>query len=621
MSAAPPQEPPIRAESAEGARRAVPDSRAPAAAPPASNFLRAIIAEDNRSGKYGGKVVTRFPPEPNGYLHYGHAKSIILNFGLAAENGGRCNLRFDDTNPAKEDVEFESSIADAVRWLGFDWGTHRYHASDYYDQLYAFAEWFIQHDLAYVESSTPAEMRALRGTLTESGKPSVYRSRSVAENLDLFRRMKAGEFPDGAHVLRLKIDLASPNINMRDPAIYRIRHASHHRTGDKWCIYPLYDYTHCISDALEGITHSICTLEFQDHRPLYDWVLARLAEGGQLPRPLPQQHEFARLNLTHVLLSKRKLIELVAQHDVDGWDDPRMPTLVGARRRGFTPEGFRLFAERIGVSKSDSWIDMSVLEDCMREDLNARAPRRMAVLDPVRLVIDNYPSGQVEDCLAPNHPQRPELDKRAMPFSRELWIERDDYQENAPKGYFRLAPGAEVRLRFAYIVRCVGAEKDAVGNVVAVHCTYDPATRSGTPGADARKVKGNIHWLSAAHALPAEVRLYDRLFAVPFPGARRQPGAVAGAAPDGVVAHATVVAGDDVDDLAEPVERNWLDDLNPDSKRVITAFVEPALGNVAAGGAFQFERHGYFVADLRDHTPGRPVYNRTVTLRDSWAQR
>ena len=490
-------------------------ARPAGAAPPASNFLRAIIAEDNRSGKYGGKVVTRFPPEPNGYLHYGHAKSIILNFGLAAENGGRCNLRFDDTNPATEDVEFESSIAEAVRWLGFDWGVHRYHASDYYDQLYAFAEWFVEHDLAYVDSSTAAEMRALRGTLTEAGRPSVYRSRSVAENLDLFRRMKAGEFPDGAHVLRLKIDLASPNINMRDPAIYRIRHASHHRTGDKWCIYPLYDYTHCISDALERITHSICTLEFQDHRPLYDWVLARLAEGGKLARPLPQQYEFARLNLTHVLLSKRKLIELVEHHDVDGWDDPRMPTLVGARRRGFTPEGFRLFAERIGVSKSDSWIDMSVLEDCMREDLNARAPRRMAVLDPVRLVIDNYPEGQEENCFAPNHPQRPELDKRALPFSRELWIERDDYQEDAPQGYFRLAPGAEVRLRFAYIVRCVGADKDADGNVVAVHCTYDPATRSGTPGADARKVRGNIHWLSAAHALPAEVRLYDRLFAVP----------------------------------------------------------------------------------------------------------
>jgi len=622
MSAAPPQKKALRAVADAGPNRAS-SGRTPSPGAQGSNFLRVIIAEDNRTGKYGGRIVTRFPPEPNGYLHYGHAKSIILNFGLAAENGGRCNLRFDDTNPVKEDVEYEDSIAAAVRWLGFDWGPHRYHASDYYDELYDFAEWFIEHGLAYVESSTPAEMRALRGTLTEAGKASVHRSRGIAENLDLFRRMKAGEFPDGAHVLRLKIDMASPNINMRDPAIYRIRHASHHRTGDKWCVYPLYDYTHCISDALERITHSICTLEFQDHRPLYDWILERLADGGQLARPLPQQYEFARLNLTYVALSKRKLIQLVDQHHVDGWDDPRMPTLVGARRRGFTPEGFRLFAERIGVSKADSWIDMSVLEDCMRDDLNARAPRRMAVLDPVRLVIDNYPGGKTEECLAPNHPQRPEWDKRALPFSRELWIERDDYHEDAPEGYFRLAPGAEVRLRFAYIVRCVGAEKDAAGNVVAVHCTYDPATRSGTPGADGRKVRGNIHWLSATHALPAEVRLYDRLFAVPFPGARNPSGTPAdGVAAAEAVAHAAVVAGDDVDDeAAEPVERNWLDDLNPDSKRVVTAYVEPELRRAAAGEQFQFERHGYFVADLRDHLPGTPVFNRTVTLKDSWAQR
>jgi len=623
MSAAPPQDrSPRPAAGARAARRAPADGAAGGAVP-ASNFLRAIIADDNRTGKYGGQVVTRFPPEPNGYLHYGHAKSIILNFGLAAENGGRCNLRFDDTNPVKEDVEYEDSIAESVRWLGFDWGEHRYHASDYYGRLYAFAEWFIEQGLAYVESSTPDEMRALRGTLTEAGRASPYRDRSVAESLDLFRRMKAGEFPDGAHVLRLKIDMASPNINMRDPAIYRIRHASHHRTGSEWCIYPLYDYTHCISDALERITHSICTLEFQDHRPLYDWVLARLADGGQLPRPLPQQFEFARLNLTHVLLSKRKLIQLVAQNHVDGWDDPRMPTLVGARRRGFTPEGFRLFAERIGVSKADSWIDMSVLEDCMREDLNERAPRRTAVLDPVRLVIDNYPEGRHEECFAPNHPQRPEWGKRALPFSRELWIERDDYQENPPKGYFRLAPGAEVRLRYGYIVRCVGADKDAEGNVTAVHCTYDPATRSGTPGADARKVKGNIHWLSAATAVPAEVRLYDRLFAVPYPGARNPWGTRGDGAPVEIAAtRAPVVAGEDDDEeAAEPVERNWLDDLNPDSSRVITAFVEPALAHAAREERFQFERHGYFVADLRDHQADRPVFNRTVTLKDSWAQR
>jgi glutaminyl-tRNA synthetase len=623
MSAAPPQETSIRPESASGSGRPISTARAGGAPPPASNFLRAIIAEDNRSGKYGGKVVTRFPPEPNGYLHYGHAKSIILNFGLAAENGGQCHLRFDDTNPVKEDVEFEDSIADSVRWLGFDWADHRYHASDYYDRLYALAEWFIEHGLAYVESSTPAEMRALRGTLTEPGRASVHRTRGVAENMDLFRRMKAGEFPDGTHVLRLKIDMASPNINMRDPAIYRIRHASHHRTGDKWCVYPLYDYTHCISDALERITHSICTLEFQDHRPLYDWILERLADGGRLPRPLPQQYEFARLNLTYVVLSKRKLIELVGQHHVDGWDDPRMPTLVGARRRGFTPEGFRLFVERIGVSKADSWIDMSVFEDCMREDLNARAPRRIAVLDPIKLVIDNYPDGKTEECAAPNHPQRPEWEKRALPFSRELWIERDDYQEDAPKGYFRLAPGAEVRLRYGYIVRCVGADKDAAGNVTTVHCTYDPATRSGTPGADTRKVKGNIHWVSAAHAIRAEVRLYDRLFAVPFPGARNPWGTRAdGIAAEAAATHLTVVAGEDEDEeVAEPVERNWLDDLNPDSKRAVIAYVEPALTEAVAEERFQFERHGYFVADMRNHAPGKPVFNRTVTLKDSWAQR
>jgi len=622
MSVAPQKEGPLIAEAEAVSGRPAPSPRTAGSTAPASNFLRAIIAEDNRSGKYGGRVITRFPPEPNGYLHYGHAKSIILNFGLAAENHGRCHLRYDDTNPVKEDVEFEDAIAESVRWLGYDWGALRYHASDYYERLYDFAEWFIGQGLAYVDSSTPEEMRALRGTLTEAGQPSVYRNRGIAENLDLFRRMKAGEFPDGAHVLRLKIDMASPNINMRDPTIYRIRHASHHRTGDKWCIYPLYDYTHCISDAMERITHSICTLEFQDHRPLYDWVLTRLAEGVQLERPLPQQYEFARLNLTYVMLSKRKLIALVEEGHVDGWDDPRMPTLVGARRRGFTPEGFRLFAERIGVSKADSWIDMSVLEDCIRDDLNARAPRRIAVLDPIRLVIDNYPEGQSEVCFAPNHPQRPEWDKRALPFTRELWIERDDYHENPPKGYFRLAPGAEVRLRYAYIVRCVGAEKDADGNVTTVHCTYDPATRSGTAGADARKVKGNIHWLSAAHAMSAEVRLYDRLFAVPFPGARNPTGARAETAGAEIAdLHATVVAGDDDDAEVEPVERDWRDDLNPESKRTVTAYVEPALTQVAPEVCVQFERHGYFVSDIKDHAPGKPVFNRTVTLKDSWAQR
>ena len=591
----------------------------PAEVAPAANFVRAIIAEDNHTGKYGGRVVTRFPPEPNGYLHYGHAKSIILNFGLAAENHGTCHLRFDDTNPLKEDVEFEDAIAASVRWLGFDWGEHRYHASDYYDALYRYAEWFIEQGLAYVDSQTPEEMRATRGTLTEPGIESPHRARSVAENLDLFRRMRAGEFPDGAHVLRLKIDMASANLNLRDPAIYRIRHARHHRTGDKWCIYPLYDYTHCISDALERITHSICTLEFQDHRPLYDWVIEQLAAGGQLLRPLPQQVEFARLNLTYVVLSKRKLIELVEGGHVDGWDDPRMPTLVGARRRGFTPEGFQLFAERIGVSKSDSWIDMSVLEDAMRDDLNARAQRRVAVLDPVKLVIDNYPADTVETMHPPNHPQHPEWGRRPLAFGRELWIERDDFAETPPKGFFRLTPGAEVRLRYAYIVRCTGVEKDADGRVSVVHCTYDPATRSGTAGADARKVKGNIHWLAVGDAVQAEVRLYDRLFRVPFPGARNTRSVkdeTAGAA-DPLPLHAHLLAGDD-DEVAEAAERSYLDDLNPASKRVITAYVEPALATAPAEERVQFERHGYFVADLIEHAPGRPVFNRAVTLKDSW---
>jgi glutaminyl-tRNA synthetase len=620
MSAAPPQI--VERDAAKGASAAASGAGANGDAPaPGANFLRAIVADDLRTDKYGGRVVTRFPPEPNGYLHYGHAKSIILNFGLAEENGGTCHLRYDDTNPLKEEVEFEDAIAESVKWLGYDWGGHRYHASDYYDDLYRFAEWFIEHGLAYVDSQSAAEMRATRGTLTEPGLDSPYRSRSIEENLDLFRRMRAGEFPDGAHVLRLKIDMGSPNVNLRDPSIYRIRHASHHRTGNAWCIYPLYDYTHAISDALERITHSICTLEFQDHRPLYDWVNEKLAEGGMLARPLPQQIEFARLNLTYVVLSKRRLIELVDKGFVDGWDDPRMPTLVGARRRGFTPEGFRLLAERVGVSRSDSWIDMSVLEDCMRDDLNARAQRRIAVLDPVKLVIDNYPEGQSEDAEAPNHPQQPQLGRRALPLTRDLWIERDDYTESPPKGYFRLTPGAEVRLRYGYIVKCVGAEKDAAGNVTVVHCTYDPSTRSGTPGADARKVKGNIHWLSAAHAVPAEVRIYDRLFKVPFPGARNPWGTRndAAAAGDPLPEHHAVVAGDD-DEGVDVAERNYLDDLNPESKRVLEAYVEPALAGAAREERFQFERHGYFVADLADHEPGTPVFNRSVTLRDSWSK-
>ena len=553
-----------------------------------SNFIRAIVNEDNRTGKWNGRVETRFPPEPNGYLHIGHAKSICLNFGLAQEYGGVCHMRFDDTNPTKEEQEYVDSILDSVKWLGFDWGRHLYYASDYFDKLYEFAEYMIERGLAYVDSLTADEIREHRGTLTDAGRDSPYRDRPVKENLDLFRRMKAGEFPDGSHVLRAKIDMTSPNINLRDPVMYRIRHAQHHRTGDKWCIYPSYDWTHGVNDALENITHSICTLEFEDHRPLYEWFNERLADGGRLKRPLPQQIEFARLNLTFVVLSKRRLIELVEKKFVDGWDDPRMPTLVGARRRGFTPEGFRIFAERIGVSKADSWIDYSILEDCMRQDLNERAERRIAVLKPLKLIIDNYPQGKSEDVEAPNHPQKSELGKRIVPFSRELLIEHDDFMENPAKGFFRLFPGNEVRLRYAYLVKCVSVEKDSTGDVIAVHCTYDPNTKSGTAGAEpARKVKGNIHWVSAAHAHKAEVRLYDRLFSVPQPGVG---------------------------------ERNWLDDLNPDSKEVITAYLEPALANAKPEELFQFERHGYFVADRVDSKPGKPIFNRAVTLRESWTK-
>ena len=581
---------------------------------PGSNFLRQIIAEDLRSRKYDGRVVTRFPPEPNGYLHIGHAKSICLNFGLAAENSGACHLRFDDTNPVKEDVEYEESIKDAVKWLGFDWGPHLYHASDYFDRLYEFARHFIKCGLAYVESATSEEMRRLRGTLTEPGRAGPYRDRSVEENLDLFRRMKDGEFPDGAHVLRLKIDLASPNINLRDPAIYRIRHTAHHRTGSKWCVYPLYDYTHCISDAIERITHSICTLEFQDHRPLYDWIIERLAEAGLLQRPLPQQYEFARLNLTYTVMSKRKLLQLVQEGHVDGWDDPRMPTLVGLRRRGYTPESLRLFAERIGVSKADSWIDISVLEDCLRDELNETALRRIAVLDPLKLIIDNYPEGRVDECFAPNHPQHPELGRRTVPLSRELWIEREDFEEQPPKGFFRLSPGAEVRLRYAFVVRCVDVDKDDSGNVVAVHCTYDPDTRSGTPGAETRKVKGNIHWLSAAQVRRAEVRLYDRLFSVPQPGRAVEVSETASSRSAGVA------AVDEDAEFDEPTERNFLDDLNPQGKRTVLAYVEPTLADTTPETRYQFERHGYFVADLHESRPGNPVFNRAVTLRDSWSR-
>ena len=576
-----------------------------------SNFIRHIIDADLKAGKYaarrwsgcpgpaaqqkvgagttvdGAAIRTRFPPEPNGYLHFGHAKSICLNFGLALDYAGACHLRFDDTNPEKEEQEYVDSIIDAVHWLGFDWKDNLYLASDYFQWMYDFAEKLIEAGHAYVDSQTAEEMRASRGTLTEAGRNSPYRERTPTENLALFRAMKAGEFADGAHILRAKVDMSSGNINLRDPAIYRIRHATHHNTGDTWCIYPMYTYAHPIEDALENITHSICTLEFEDQRPFYDWLLARLAELGCVNTPLPQQIEFARLNLSYVVLSKRKLIQLVEEKHVDGWDDPRLPTLVGARRRGFTPEAFRRFNEMNGVTKSDSWIDISVLEECQREHLNETAPRRIAVLDPVRLVIDNYPEGQEEECMAPNHPQKPEWGKRPVPFSRELWIEREDFMEVPSKGYFRLFPGNTVRLRYGFVVKCNGCDKDAAGNITAIHCEYMPDSKSGTPGADSYKVKGNIHWVSAPHAYAAEVRLYDRLFAVEAPG---EGG------------------------------RDFIADLNPDSKRVITAQLEAALKDAATEERFQFERHGYFVADRVDSRPGAPVFNRAVTLKDSRAK-
>ena len=582
------------------------DPKAQDSTPAASNFLRSIIDQDLAAGTYAGRtdaqgrplpaVITRFPPEPNGYLHIGHAKSICLNFGLARDYGGRCHLRFDDTNPVKEDTEYVDSIIDAVHWLGFSWDSndaqagpqaHLYYASDYFDQLYAFAEKLIERGVAYVDSQSAEQIAASRGNFAEPGTPSPYRERSVEENLQLFRDMRAGKYADGEHVLRAKIDMAAPNIVMRDPVLYRIRHAHHHRTGDKWCIYPMYDFTHCISDAIENITHSLCTLEFENNRPLYDWVLAQLRECGVFREPLPHQYEFARLNLTYAITSKRKLLQLVNEGRVDGWDDPRMPTIVGIRRRGYTPESIQLFCDRVGVAKSDSWIDMSTLEGAVRDDLDARAARGVAVLDPLKLILDNYPEGQSEECSAPVHPKQPELGKRVFPLSRELWIEREDFNENPPKGYFRLFPGNKVRLRYGYVIECTGVDKDADGNVVAVHANYLPDTKSGTPGADSVKVKGNIHWVSAAHALQAEVRLYDRLFNDPHPDAGG---------------------------------KNFLDALNADSKRVVTAYLEPGLREAKAEDRFQFERHGYFVADRVDSQPGRPVFNRIVGLKDSWGK-
>lgn len=571
------------------------DPKNPADKPEASNFLRHIIEDDLAAGRVSG-VVTRFPPEPNGYLHFGHAKSICLNFGLAQRYKGRCHLRLDDTNPTKEEQEFVDAIEASVRWLGFDWNTHHYFASDYFDRLYQFAEALIQAGHAYVDSQNAEDMRARRGTLTQAGQNSPYRDRSIDENLDLFRRMKAGEFPDGAHVLRAKINMASPNMNLRDPVLYRIRHTEHHRTGKTWCIYPLYDYAHPLSDAIEGITHSICTLEFEDHRPLYDWLVDKVAQAGFFkPEAVPHQYEFARLNLTYLVLSKRKLVDLIDSQVVEGWDDPRMPTLVAARRRGYTPEGFQRFVEQMGVSKSDGWIDYSVLEECMRDHLNEIAPRRVAVLDPLELVIENLPDDYEEICEAANHPQRPELGKRGMPFTKRLFIEREDFMAEPTKGFFRMTPGGRVRLKYAYVAECTGFETDANGQVIRVKAKILEDSRSGTPGADSYKVKGNLHWVSAQQAYVTQVRLYDRLFAHPTPGARRE-----GDAPE--------------------LERDFKDDLNPHSLTTVQAAMEPSLKQAQPEDRFQFERHGYFVADLKDSQPGAPVFNRTVTLKDSWAK-
>jgi len=578
--------------------------------PLGSNFIRGIIERDLEANRYAtklwvgspgnathqstgqvdtAKIRTRFPPEPNGYLHIGHAKSIFLNFGLAQDYNGICHLRFDDTNPEKESQEYVDSITEMVQWLGFGWENHGennlYYASNYFDDMYRAAELLIQHDYAYVDSQTADEMRENRGTLTEPGKDSPFRTRTIEENLTLFREMRDGKHADGSHVLRAKINMASPNFNLRDPAIYRIRRAHHHNTGDKWCIYPMYTFAHPIEDALETITHSICTLEFEDQRPFYDWLMKKLVETGMLAQPVPKQYEFARLNLTYVVLSKRKLIQLVEEKHVNGWDDPRLPTLAGARRRGYTPAGFKLFTDRIGVSKADSWIEYVIFEDCMREVLNQDAERRIAVLDPIKLVIDNYEDGKSEDCFAPNHPLKDELGKRTVQLSKELWIEREDFMEVPVEKYFRLYPGNMVRLRYGYVIECTGCEKDANGNVTVVHCNYLPDTKSGTDGANSVKVKGNIHWVSAAHAYEAEIRLYDRLFKEAHPG-----------------------EGD----------KDFLDDINPDSVQTITAQLEASLQDVKAGDTFQFERHGYFVADRVDSVEGKPVFNRTVTLRDAW---
>ena len=552
---------------------------------PSTDFIRTIIDEDLKGGKNKGRVATRFPPEPNGYLHIGHAKSVCLNFGIAAQYGGTCNLRLDDTDPSGEDLEYVESILRDVHWLGFDWEDRLFYASDYFERLYQYAVQLIQSGQAYICSLNAEEIREYRGTLTQPGKESPYRHRSVAENLDLFSRMRAGEFAEGAHVLRAKIDMASPNVTMRDPVLYRIKKEPHYRAGSQWCIYPMYDFAHCLSDSVEGITHSICTLEFENNRPLYDWILNELHVDCH-----PQQIEFARLNLSYTILSKRRLIELVARGHVKGWDDPRMPTIAGMRRRGYTPEAIRTFCERIGVAKKDSIVDVALLEHCVREDLNERAPRVLGVLHPLRVVIDNYPEGRVEEFDCPYHPQNPALGSRKVPFSRVLYIERDDFLENPPKKFYRLAPGREVRLRYGYFIKCEGVRRDPqTGEVAEVHCAYDPKTRSGF-APDGRKVEATIHWVSAAHSLPVEVRLYDRLFRVPNPMGEKE--------------------GDDFTKYLNPKS---LEVLNP-------CRVEPSLAGAASGNRYQFERLGYFCVDSADASEIALVFNRTVTLRDSRAK-
>ena len=552
--------------------------------PPAStDFIRSIVAADRQSNKYGGLVVTRFPPEPNGYLHIGHAKSACLNFGLAAENGGQCNMRFDDTNPAKEEAEYVEAILEDVRWLGWDWGENLFFASDYFEQLYQFAVDLVRKGKAYVDDLSGDEIREYRGTLTQPGRESPHRGRSVGENLDLFARMRAGEFPEGSRVLRAKIDMASPNLNMRDPVIYRVRHAAHHRTGDDWPIYPMYDFTHGQSDSIEGVTHSVCTLEFEAHRPLYDWFL------DELEIYHPQQIEFARLNLTYTVLSKRRLVQLVEEKHVNGWDDPRMPTLSGLRRRGYTPEAIRDFCERIGVAKRDNTVDIALLEHTLKEDLNRRTPRVMAVLDPLRVVIENYPEGLVEEMESENNPEDPRMGSRLLPFSRTLYIERDDFREDPPPRFYRLSPGREVRLKDAYYVTCTGVIKDeATGEVVELRCTYDPDTKGGT-SSDGRRVRGTSHWVSAEHALDAEIRVFDHLF-----------------------------SKEDPDDF--PPGGDFTDNINGDSLTVLRSCkVEPGLASCRPGESFQFLRQGYFCVDP-DSAEGSLVFNRTVALRDTWAR-